>query len=471
MRTRLRSRRSATFTVIGALTTFAAAACSSGSSGSSAHEQLVRPSGAAAVSAAAPGPAGAWPTYHRSNDRVGSVSQPGRTPARLSRAWRARLDGAVYGQPLVIGTATVVATENNSVYALDVATGHRLWHRHLGTAVHQKDLPCGNIDPLGITGTPAYDAATGAVFVATETAGSHHDLVSLDVGTGAVRFARDLDVTTRDRHAEQQRGALAVANGRVYVPFGGRAGDCGNYVGYVAAVPTSGHGRTTRYEVPTSREGGIWAASGPAVAADGDIFVAVGNGASTGGAYDGSDSVLRLSGDLARRIAYFAPSTWGAENAADADLGSTGPLLLPHGLAMVSGKTGDVYLLDAERLGGVGGQLASVGGCRGFGGLAYAAAAAYIPCAEGLLRVNLHGRTMTRGWQSAPDITGSPVVSGETVWSLDTASGTLHALAASNGRRLASTPVGAVTRFASPTLAGSRVLVPTKAGVTAVLAR
>ena len=161
-----------------------------------------------------------------------------------------------------------------------------------------------------------------------ETTGARHDLVALDPLNGNVAWRRNLDVTGRDRHAEQQRGALAVANGYVYVPFGGLYGDCGNYVGYVTATPVSGSGATLRYEVPTSREGGIWAASGVAVDA---ARRGLGRGRQrrqrAGSLYDGSDSVLHLSADLKRRLDFFAPSNWGSENAADADLGSTGPLL------------------------------------------------------------------------------------------------------------------------------------------------
>jgi polyvinyl alcohol dehydrogenase (cytochrome) len=122
------------------------------------------------------------------------------------------LDGAVYGQPLVLGDLVIVATEGDSVYGLSLAKGRVRWQRQLGAPVALHDLSCGNIDPLGITGT-----------------------LAIDPKTGAVQFIRTLDVTTRDRHAEQQRGALAVAGGRVYVPFGGSAGDCGNYIGYVTA--------------------------------------------------------------------------------------------------------------------------------------------------------------------------------------------------------------------------------------------
>ena len=242
-----------------------------------------------------------WPTYHRTNDRSGAVS-PFDNPHAITALWDAALDGAVYGQPIVVQGVAFVATENDTVYALDVATGKQRWRRHLATPVAQSDLPCGNIDPLGITGTPAYDMSTQSVFVVTESTGGRHDLVALDSVTGRVRFQRNLDVTRHDRLTEQQRGALAVANGRVYVAFGGLFGDCGNYIGYVAAVSTSGAGRVESYEVPTPRQGGIWAASGPAIEpTGGDVYVAVGNGARTGGAYDGSDSVLRLAPDLSGR--------------------------------------------------------------------------------------------------------------------------------------------------------------------------
>jgi outer membrane protein assembly factor BamB len=410
-----------------------------------------------------------WPTYHRTNDRAGqALGVP--APRHLTRRWAARLDGAVYGQPLVLDALVIAATEHDSVYGLNRSDGAVRWHRTLGRPVPLDQLPCGNIDPLGITGTPAYDASTGSVFVVTETTGAHHQLVALDPRSGAVRFTRSMDVTNRDRHAEQQRGALAVANGRVYVAFGGLAGDCGNYVGYVAATPVTGRGATTRYEVPTRREGGIWAASGVAVDAAGDVWVAVGNGASFREPYDGSDSVLRLSPDLSRRLDFFAPTNWGTENAADADLGSTGPLLLDRERVLISGKTGDVYLLAADDLGGIGGEVDNVSRCHGFGGMAWdaAAQAAFVPCTEGLLRIDVGRTSMKAGWRAGEGVTGSPVLGGGAVWALNPRAGFLHALDAASGRSLATAEVGEATRFASPVLSGNVVLVPTFAGVTAL---
>lgn len=422
----------------------------------------------------APTPAGAapyWPTYHGGNDRAGSVAGfP--TPRALGAGWTATLDGAVYGQPVVVGGTAYAATENDSVYALDLATGRQRWRRHLGTPVPLSRLPCGNIDPLGITGTPAYDPRTRTLFVATETTGARHTLVALSASDGRVRFTRDLDVRRdRDRSAEQQRGALAVAGDRVYVPFGGLDGDCGNYVGYVTASRTDGSGTVASYAIPTGRRGGIWAASGPAVDASGDVYVAAGNGASIGGRYDGSDSVVRLSPDLGRREAYFAPVSWGSENSEDQDLGSTGPLLLPGRQVLIAGKTGDVYLLDAGAPGGIGGQRASLPGCVSFGGMARAGSSAFLPCQTGVQRIDVTAGRLHRVWTAAPSVTGSPVVGGDAVWTLDTKAGDLHALSRATGRSIAARRVGPVSRFASPALAGSLVLVPTLHGVTAVRPR
>ncbi|HEY4990702.1 MAG TPA: hypothetical protein VII33_01300, partial [Nakamurella sp.] len=67
-----------------------------------------------------------WPTYHHDNARTGVASQLAPLGV-LGRAWQAPLDGAVYGQPLVIGTTVIAATENDTVYGLAVGDGHVLW--------------------------------------------------------------------------------------------------------------------------------------------------------------------------------------------------------------------------------------------------------------------------------------------------------------------------------------------------------
>jgi outer membrane protein assembly factor BamB len=390
-------------------------------------------------------------------------------------AWRATLDGAAYASPLVVGDFVVEATTGGTVYALDAATGKIHWRTHLADPVPASALPCGNIDRLGVVGTPAYDPTTGLVFAVTMQAGPRHVLYGLDARTGAIRIQRDIDPAGIDPAAHLQRAALTVANGRVYVAYGGNYGDCGQYHGRVVAVPTSGSGPMLSFAVPTAREGGIWGPSGPAITGTGQVVVTTGNGEATSGAWDHSDSVLRLSPTL-QLLDGFAPTGWAQENGVDADLGSTGPLLLGDGRALAAGKGGTIYLVDVRHLGGVGGQLASLGGCQSYGGMAAgqktaAGTPVFVPCATGIQQVIVEaGNTLQRGWRATAQISGSPVVAGTTVWSLEMA-GTLDALNATTGQVHAAVSVGQTTRFATPAIAGSRLYVPTLRGVTAVQIR
>jgi outer membrane protein assembly factor BamB len=211
----------------------------------------------------------------------------------LHLAWRRPLDGAVYAQPLIIGGVIVAGTEGGSIYALNAQSGEVIWRRHIAAPVPLSDLPCGNIDPLGITGTPVYDPATGLVFAVAETTGGTHLLAGVNLATGELKVRREVEPPRGTPIATQQRPALTLYGGRVYIAFGGLYGDCANYTGGVVSVPTSGEGALDSYSVPTSREGAIWGTGG-VVIADGRLFVSVGNGASTS-SYDGSDSVTALS--------------------------------------------------------------------------------------------------------------------------------------------------------------------------------
>src|SRR5439155_3855205 len=105
-------------------------------------------------------------TYHSSLTRHGRYIVPGLTldaaaGMHLDRHFQAKIEGHVYAQPLYwlpAGEKTgrvIVATESNLVYALDAATGSQIWKAKLAPSVPRSNLPCGNIDPDGITGTPA----------------------------------------------------------------------------------------------------------------------------------------------------------------------------------------------------------------------------------------------------------------------------------------------------------------------------
>src|SRR5258708_9352051 len=133
-------------------------------------------------------------------------------------------------------------TESNNVYALRANDGSIIWQRNLGPAV-TSGLPCGNISPLGISGTPVVDLATRSLFIDAMIDGvtKKHFVYSLNVDTGVTNpnWPVDLNVSVPGftSNVQNERGGLAIVNGILYVPFSGLAGDCGTYRGLVVGIP------------------------------------------------------------------------------------------------------------------------------------------------------------------------------------------------------------------------------------------
>jgi len=391
---------------------------------------------------------------------------------QVHKAWdSATLDGDVYGEPLAVVGHVIAATEGNSVYALDASTGTQVWRAQLGAPVNGDSLPCGNINPSGITGTPIADVSSNTLYtVAFLAQGTHHELFALDLTNGAVKWHRPVDPPGLAGRVEQQRGALAVGGGRVYVPFGGLLGDCGSYKGAVVSVALDGQGDLTSYVVPTTREAGIWHPGGPVVAPNGDLFVSTGNSESSG-KFDYGNAVVRLNAQL-QAVDYFAPKNWLSLNANDTDLGSIGPVLLGTNRVLASGKEGVAYLLDRARLGNVGSALASVQACTGgaFGTAAVLGGRVFIPCTDGLVGLGTDNDRLTEAWK-VPGRAGPPVVAGSVVWVLF-GSGRLSAIDPQGGRELFGTQVGApASRFVSMAAAGGRLFIAPTNKVTAFALR
>jgi hypothetical protein len=332
--------------------------------------------------------AGSVLQHHNNASRDGLYIEP-----RLTRAAAATLHldpsfagatlmGPTFAQPLYLAGAAgerdlvIAATEQNHVTAFDAASGAPVWDRTLGTPVPRGSLPCGNFTPVGVTGTPVIDAATGTLFVAAMVMGSgggpQHIIHALDVATGEPRPGWPVDVgatasaggTTFNTPTQNQRGALLVLGGKVYVPYGGHWGDCGDYHGWVVGVSTNDPTQVSAWAT-RGAAGGIWAVGG--LASDGaSLFFATGNtrGAST---WADGEAVIRLPPTLiasGQTRDYFAPTNWQKMDAADADLGGTAPVLVdvpgatPSKLILALGKDGRAFLLDRERLGGVAAPLA-----------------------------------------------------------------------------------------------------------------
>jgi len=412
-----------------------------------------------------------WPGYHY--DAAHSGYNPTIPPAgALSRAWAAKLDAPVQASPLVARGVVIAATENNTVYGLSPATGRVLWSRHLAPAV-TSGLPCGNINPLGITGTPVYDSHTNRVFAVTTTpyGGTiRHTLVGLDPTNGRQTFARTLDIPGQPALVENQRGALALSRGRVLVPYGGHSGDCGSFHGYLVSVRVTDGSGFAYYRAGTVREAGMWQPSGTSVDSSGYAYNVTGNGSQTSGPWDGGNAVNKFDPVTMRRLSSFAPTNWAAGNAADADLGSAGAALVGNHV-WTQGKTGTGYVLRQSDLGGIGGSISSTSSaCASqFGGPAVHGNNVYAPCTNGLRHLVIAADGVVHpGWRAPANVTGSPVVGGGRVWALDPSGGTLYSINEQTGLVVGTISVGPVVRFATPALSGRLVLIPTRTGITAI---
>jgi outer membrane protein assembly factor BamB len=136
------------------------------------------------------------------------------------------------------------------------------------------------------------------------------------------------------------------------------------------------------------------------------------------------------------------------------------------------GKRGVGYLLDAARLGGIGGQLTAQPVCRAFGGSAVTGSTVYVACDDSTRAVDVDPTGGLRlRWKAAVPADGSPVVGGGAVWVTDTDRGILYALDPATGASRQQIDVGALPHFASPTLAGNRAYLGTTSGVVAINVR
>src|ERR1700733_2463335 len=125
-------------------------------------------------------------TFHNDNARTGQNTQETiLTPANVTsntfgKAFTTVLDGWVFAQPLYLANVTIaggvhnvlyVATEHDSLYAIDADTGGVYWKVSLiaagGTTINSiNDLNCTDLLPeVGITGTPVIDTTTGTIYL------------------------------------------------------------------------------------------------------------------------------------------------------------------------------------------------------------------------------------------------------------------------------------------------------------------
>lgn len=322
-------------------------------------------------------------TYHGALDRSGRYVVPGLTYERarslhLDPSFHATFQGGVYAQPLLWREpgsgkgVLIVATDQDEVYAIDADSGAQIWTRTLGEPVPRAALPCGNLPTLGVTGTPVIDPKRATLYLdamVMRAGEPRHEIYALALADGSIEPGWPVDVATALKGSfipavQNERGALALFEGRVFVPYSGHFGDCGDYHGVVVDVSESDPSKVEAFST-LARGGGIWGQGG--VVGDGkSLYVSTGNTFQARAWGDG-EAVLRLSPGLAHPAEprdYFAPSNWSALDGADRDLGSTAPIPLDvpsakgvRKLIFAIGKSGDAYLLDRDNLGGIGHPL------------------------------------------------------------------------------------------------------------------
>jgi hypothetical protein len=301
--------------------------------------------------------------------------------------FKATFTGEMTGVPLFVASTTpgngmfIVATTQNDVYALNETTGAIVWGPH-NIGAGKNNGPGPGIQHGGIVSTPVIDAVGRVVYVAAAMAANRHEIHALSIDTGMempggwpvdvskVTSGTAPNVTTFSFGVQNQRSALSLVNGVVYVAFGGYYGDGGTYHGWVVSVNAKDPTKVGGWATQGVAEG-IWAPGG--LASDGNgVFAVTGNSHSANGNHAMSDGeeVVRVTGmsTVTRDDNnIFFPDIWssGMDNG-DLDFGACSPAVVsvpgstPATIVVAPAKPGRIYLLDPAKLGGMAGQLADI---------------------------------------------------------------------------------------------------------------
>jgi len=292
--------------------------------------------------------------------------------------------GLLYAANLSVGghkhNVLLVATVNNSVYAFDADRfGSPLWHKNYnGSGRPTRNTEVGQacriyndfIGNIGIVGTPVIGPDNTMYFVTRTVEGNAtvQRLRAIDITTGADRpnspqvvgakaagTGDDTDgsVVTFNPLTENQRPALALADGTVYIGWASFC-DTRPYHGWMMSYDALTLKQLGVFNAsPNGNMAGVWmSGAAPALDQSGNLLVTTGNGT-----YDGTtgfgESTIKLEARSLRPLDSFTPANFNTLNDFDLDFGTQGPTMLPGtNHLVVGGKEGKLYLLDAGKLGG-----------------------------------------------------------------------------------------------------------------------
>jgi hypothetical protein len=360
-------------------------------------------------------------TYHNDLARDGANTQEyALTPGNVNAASFGKLascpvDGAIYGQPLWVANVLIggakhnvvfVTTQHDSLFAFDgdSTSCALLWSINLIDAAHgglsgEKPVPstlvgvgAGDIQPeIGVNGTPVIDASNGILYLVSKSINSvqtvfFHRLHAIDIASGSEKPGSPVTIagsypgtgdggTTVAFNAKQenQRAALALVNGTVYIAWGSHE-DSTPWYGWIMGYRYDGTSllqTAVLNATPNTQRGGIWMGGGaPSADAANNLYALTGNGTfdadgSTPPNNDYGDSLLQMNAAL-QVSQYFTPSDELADSQNDKDFGSGGAAVLadlPAGNAVThalvcGGKSGILYVINRDMLGGFGDSAA-----------------------------------------------------------------------------------------------------------------
>lgn len=358
-------------------------------------------------------------TYHYDNNRTGwNQQETTLTPANVNGSsfgllHNVALDDQADGQPLLVPgvnitsgshqgkhDAVYVATENNTVYAIDAESGEVLLSPNFGSPVHMP-LGCNNNGPnVGVNSTPVIDLSSNtlyAIFYIRVNTSPAYYIHALDLGSLTDKVAPVLvtashtltngQAFTFDATYQRQRPALLLADGNVYAGFGSFCDYyAGNSRGWLLGWSTNSLTPLPANQMLDTQSSSpdnfflssIWMSGyGPAVDDSGNILFVTGNSDYSGTTYDGvsniQESVVKVSSDLTTVLDLFTPKNQAKLDQGDSDFGSGGVLILPDQpgstphLAVAAGKVGAMFLMNEDHLGGYSTVQNNVLGAYGIG--------------------------------------------------------------------------------------------------------
>ncbi len=311
-------------------------------------------------------------------------------PSTFGLVFKLPVDDNIFSQPLYVpnvatsgqGTHNVVyvATMSDSLYAFDADSGVQLWSDNFASSVGATPVPIVKfafagegarniVGNLGILSTPVIDPSTNTLYLVActlENSTMVYRLHAVDITSGTepytnVVISGSYNGVTFLSTDVTQRVSLVLSGNQVVFGFGAmedESGNVGGYAGWVMAYNKATLAQSGIFAPITTGTlgGGVWHSGRPPVVdSSGYVYVFVGNGYTTG--YDGlnnfNESALKLDpANGLKLIDWFTPSNWSAMDSIDADLTSSGPMLIP-GTSLIAGggKTGVLYLLNTANLG------------------------------------------------------------------------------------------------------------------------